>query len=49
MTDNLRLLTRYALGPHMFLLDRKGCLRFDKVKATEDFEEKILKLLAEEQ
>jgi alkyl hydroperoxide reductase subunit AhpC len=35
--------------PHMFLLDRKGCLRFDKVGATAGFEEKILKLLAEEQ
>jgi len=42
--------------PHMFLVDKKGCLRFDNVQArdnvhakgdTTSFEEKISKLLAE--
>ena len=34
--------------PHMLLLDRKGCLRFDRVRGKAGFEEKLLKLLAEE-
>jgi thiol-disulfide isomerase/thioredoxin len=42
--------------PHMFLVDKQGCLRFDNVRAranvhakgdTTSFEEKISKLLAE--
>ena len=42
--------------PHMFLVDKKGCLRFDNVRARNDvytkgdittFEDKISKLLAE--
>jgi thiol-disulfide isomerase/thioredoxin len=37
--------------PHMFLVDKKGCLRFDDVQAfgvKEDFEGKIEGLLAEQ-
>lgn len=35
--------------PHLFLVDKKGCLRFDNVSAgdTASFEDKITKLLAE--
>jgi thiol-disulfide isomerase/thioredoxin len=35
--------------PHMFLVDRKGCLRLDNVRARDkdNLEEKIVKLLAE--
>lgn len=36
--------------PHMFLVDKKGCLRFDDVKASgakAEFEDKIESLLAE--
>ena len=50
VTDN-KMAQAFGIGgiPHMFLLDRKGCLRFDNVRATAGFEEKIQKLLAEEQ
>jgi len=37
--------------PHMFILDKKGCLRFDDVRAKgakTDFEDKIESLLAEQ-
>lgn len=33
--------------PHMFLVDRQGCLRVDNMRAKGDFEEQIAKLLAE--
>jgi len=34
--------------PHMFLVDKKGCLRVDNVRAKGDFEEQIAKLLVEQ-
>jgi hypothetical protein len=35
--------------PHMFLVDKKGCLRFDDVdvRTGSDFENKVVKLLSE--
>jgi RNA polymerase sigma factor (sigma-70 family) len=33
--------------PSMFLVDKAGCLRFDNVRATGDFENKIAELLSE--
>ena len=34
--------------PQMFLVDKKGCLRVDNVRAEGNFEEQIAKLLVEE-
>jgi peroxiredoxin len=34
--------------PHMFLVDRHGCLRFDNVRAKDGFEKQITKLLEEQ-
>jgi hypothetical protein len=34
--------------PHMFLVDKKGCLRVDNMRAEGDFEEQIAKLMAEQ-
>ncbi len=34
--------------PHMFLVDRHGCLRFDNVRAKDGFEERITCLLEEQ-